>query len=170
MMNIQILFSCFCTLMGSSMTLTCWDSDGYKNTDSNTNVSFNTNMISNRNMLCAKVIYPLECPSSANTSCFQKFYRVVSFGPYYYISGCSNQEPSLTTMEKRVWIFPKYTNTNWNVKYNLQGSRGEYGEYFCNEDYCNSCSELYCSSSGTLGPFVALTTMTILFNMFTLFT
>ena len=102
MMNILILFSCFCTLMGSSITLTCWDSDGYKNTDSNTNVSLNTNMISNGNMLCVKVIYPLECPSSANTSCFQKFYRVVSFGPYYYISGCSNQEPSLTTMEKRV--------------------------------------------------------------------
>merc|ERR1711978_313295 len=97
-MNIFIIFSCFFSLlMGSNMALTCWDSDGYQT-------------VSEYNM---NVVYPVECPSSANTSCFQKFYRVVTWGHYYAISGCSDQQPRLTTVEKR-------------------GSRGDYYEYFCN--------------------------------------
>ena len=42
------------------------------------------------------------CPSSANKSCSKEWYKVVSWGDYYYNLGCSSNEPKAEMEEKRV--------------------------------------------------------------------
>ena len=42
------------------------------------------------------------CSSSANKSCSKEWYKVVSWGDYYYNLGCSSNEPKAEMEEKRV--------------------------------------------------------------------
>merc|ERR1712241_725607 len=81
------------------------------------------------------VITMLECPETMSQSCFKKWYRVTSWGDHYYSLGCSDAEPQPETVFRR-------------------GFSGEYGDYFCSGDYCNS--------SGRVGAIAALTIVTVL--------
>ena len=164
-MNIFIIFSCFFSLlMGSNMALTCWDSDGYQTvSEYNMNVSFCRNtskttimlfiggLSSGVSQLCEHIMLS-KVLQSGHLGTLLRHLRMLRSATKTH--NC--REEGLYLSQVSI-IFLCHTLF-------FQGSRGDYYEYFCNENYCNSCSELYCSSSGTFRPMLLLTTIVLLFN------
>ena len=105
-------------------------------------------------VVLVQVITMLDCPETMSQSCFKKWYRVTSWGDHYYSLGCSDAEPQPETVTRRVggvWCGWLHITTIIII---VQGFSGEYGDYFCSGDYCNS--------SGSVGAIAALTVVTVL--------